>query len=338
MTRMLLAAFVSLLALGAGAAAQTPAPLETLHPTLKAEATVTSDVVRIGDLVENAGIVAKIPIFRSPDLGFTGSVSADVVVEAVRAHALIGLDTAGLSEVTVTRAARKIAAKDIEETIAQALSVQENLGPAKDIVVAFERPMRAMYLEPSAKGEPRVARINYDQRSGRFDATLEVPTGALSRGTLRLSGRAQATVEVATVVQPIERGAVLKESDVLVERRARADVGRDLVAGREQAVGMAARTALQPGRPLRNAELMKPELVMRNETVTMVYQVPGIVLTVRGKANEGGAEGDVISVLNEQTKRIVQGVVAGPGRVIISTSGRRLAANLPASRAGANDR
>ena len=50
---------------------------------------------------------------------------------------------------------------------------------------------------------------------------------------------------------------------------------------------------------------------------------------MRGKAVEGGAEGDVISVLNEQSKRTVQGVVAGPGRVVIGTSTPRLAANLP---------
>ena len=85
---------------------------------------------------------------------------------------------------------------------------------------------------------------------------------------------------------------------------------------------------MQPGKPLRTADLMKPELVQRNETVTLVYQVPGITLTVRGKAAEGGAEGDVIAVLNEQSKRTVQGVVAGPGRVIISTGTPRLAANL----------
>ena len=52
------------------------------------------------------------------------------------------------------------------------------------------------------------------------------------------------------------------------------------------------------------------------------------MLTVRGKAAEGGAEGDVISVLNEQSKRTVQGVVIGPGRVAISTSSPRLAANI----------
>ena len=196
----------------------------------------------------------------------------------------------------------------------------------------FDRELRAIQVEPTAKGEPRVARINFDTRSGRFDATLDMPTGAANRGMLRLSGRAAATVEVVTLLRPLERGALIKHADLAIERRPRAEIGRDIVTDREQAIGLAARNALQPGRPLRVADLMKPELVQRNETVTLVYEVPGIMLTVRGKAAEGGAEGDVISVLNEQSKRTVQGVVAGPGRVIISTGSPRLAANLPPNR------
>ena len=122
-----------------------------------------------------------------------------------------------------------------------------------------------------------------------------------------------------TLARAIERGEVLKAADVVVERRPRAEVGRDMITNADQAVGLAARGPMQPGQPLRAADLMKPELVQRNETVTLVYEVPGITLTVRGKATEGGAEGDVISVLNEQSKRTVQGVVAGPGRVVVST-------------------
>jgi flagella basal body P-ring formation protein FlgA len=327
MIRIPITTLAALLALSTSALAQVDTP-DAPHPVLKSEATVTGDVVRIGDVVAHAGIIAKVPIFRAPDLGFTGTVSADDIAEAVRTHALIGLDTAGITEVTVTRAARTIPAKDIEDAVAHALSVQYNLGAPKNIAVTFDRDMRAMYVEPSALGEPRVARVNYDARSGRFDATLKIPTGTATRGTLRLYGRAQATVDVVTVARKIERGVIVKASDVVIEPRPRAEVGPDAVTSRDQVVGLAARTALQPGRPLRNAELTKPELVQRHETVTLVYQVPGITLTVRGQAAEGGAQGDTISVLNEQTKRSVQGVVVGPGRVLISTSSPRLAANI----------
>jgi flagella basal body P-ring formation protein FlgA len=332
MIRKLIAATAALLALGAAAAA---AP-DQERPKLKGEATVTGTIVRIGDLVEHAGIVAKVPIFRAPDLGSTGTVSAEAVIEAVRSHALIGLDTGELSEVVVTRASRTIPARDIEERVAQALSAQYALGPRQDIVVNFERELRAIQVESTTKGEPRVAFLNYDSRSGRFDVTLDMPTGATTRGTLRLSGRAAATVEIVTLARQVERGEVLRTGDVLLERRPRAEIGRDIVTDRDQVLGLAARNGLQAGRPLRLADLMKPELIQRNETVTLVYEVPGITLTVRGKATEGGAEGDVISVLNEQSKRTVQGVVVGPGRVIISTGSPRLAANLQPARSASN--
>src|SRR5271168_3466590 len=79
-------------------------------PALKSSATVTGDVVRIGDLVENAGPVADIPIFRAPDLGTTGAVATDRIVDAIRPHQLIGIDTRGIAEVIVNHASRAIGA------------------------------------------------------------------------------------------------------------------------------------------------------------------------------------------------------------------------------------
>ena len=310
------------------AALVTAAAADEQRPKLKAQATITGGIVRIGDLVENAGIIAKVPIFRAPDLGATGTVSAQAVVEAVRQYQLIGLDTGDVSEVVVTRASRTIPAQDIEQRVAQALSAQYALGPANDVVVHFDRELRAIRVEPSAKGDPRVAYLNFDARSGRFDATLDLPTGATTRGLLHLSGQATATAEVVTLARPLDRGEVFKNADLVIERRPRGEVNRDVITLIEQALGQAARTQLRAGQPLRVADLMKPEVVQHNETVTLIYEMPGIRLTVRGKATEGGADGDMIGVLNEQSKRTVQGVVVGPGRVVVSTAAPQLAANL----------
>ena len=93
------------------------------------------------------------------------------------------------------------------------------------------------------------------------------------------------------------------------------------------AVGLAARHQLRPGQPLTGGDLMKPEVVQRNETVTMVYQAPGVTLTLRGQAQEAGALGDTIGVLNVDTKRVVQATVAGPGQVTVSTMSTRLVDN-----------
>lgn len=322
MIRNLIVAAAALLSLATPAKAQTAAALE--HPVLRSQATITGDVVRIGDLVDHAGIVARVAIFRAPDLGTTGTVPAERVVEAVRAHAIVGLDTAGINEVTVTRASRAFQPSTIEAVLAQAISAQYAFGPAKDIVLNFDRELRTVHAEPGSKGEPRIARVSFDARSGRFDATLDVP----GQNALRLTGRAVATIEVVTVARAVGRGETLKHADLVVERRPRTQLGTGFVSGIEQAAGLAARNALQPGAALRTADLMKPEIVQRNEVVTLIYEVPGITLTVRGKALDGGTEGDTVAVMNEQSKRMVQGTVIGPGRVYVGTATPRIAANL----------
>ncbi len=332
MIRSLIIALAALSVLTGVAAAQSApkalAALDPPHPKLKAEAVVTGDIVRIGDLIENAGIVANVPIFRAPDLGATGTVSAETVAEAVRPHALIGLDTGGVTEVVVTHAARTIEPQQIESTLAQALASQYALGPRENVTLTFDRELGPLRVEPTVKGMPRVQRVRYDARSGRFDATVEIP----AHTSLRLTGEAHTVVEVVTVARPIARGDVLKQADVITERRPRSEAGRDYLRDRALVVGMAARNDLQPGRVLRSTDLMKPELVHRNEMVTLVYVVPGITLTVRGKATEGGAEGDVVGVVNPQSKRVLEGVVAGPGRIVIH------GAPLAATVASADDR
>ena len=96
------------------AAAQEAPPKPPARPTLKAEATVLGNIVRIGDLIENAGAAADVAIFRAPDIGQTGTVPVIRVIDAVLPHRIVGLDTRDIAEVAVTRASRLITAKDVE--------------------------------------------------------------------------------------------------------------------------------------------------------------------------------------------------------------------------------
>ena len=292
---------------------------------LKAQATVASDVVRIGDLVENAGIAANTPVFRAPDLGQTGAVPARAVLDAVRPYGLIGVDTRGLNEVTVTHASRMIAADDIEQRIIGALIARYNLGKAENLKISFDRDVRPIELALTSTSELALARINYDTAARRFDVSFEL-AGA-SRTSWRYTGTAIETIEAAVPTRAINRGDVLKASDFAIERRPRSEFTSEPPASAAEIAGLAARRALRIGQPLRNADLMKPEIVKKNDMVMLHYAVPGIVLTMRGQAQDSGTEGDIVNVLNVTSKRVIQGVVVGPGRVnILAPKAERLAA------------
>jgi flagella basal body P-ring formation protein FlgA len=289
-------------------------------PALRANVTISDDVVRIGDLIDNAGSSAQIAVYRAPDLGTTGSLPVAQVLSTLRAHQVIGVDTRNIKQISVTRLARTLEAKEIEQLVAHALERRNGLGDAANLAITFDRDVGDIRLDASNSGSVQPASVRYEPRNTRFDITFDVANeSGIAATKLRFTGTAIETVEAAVLTRSVERGEVLKSSDVMVERRPKAEVGPD-AAVRDSVVGMQARRQLRSGQALRVPDLGKPDLVTRDQNVTLIYDTAGLYLTMRGKAMEGGTEGDVVNVMNLQSKRIVPGVVTGRGQVSISVA------------------
>jgi len=322
MRSLLLAA--ALLAAGTATALAQTSEDVIATPVLRASVTVSSDVVRVGDILDNAGTAALIAIYRAPDLGTTGSLPTERVLSALQAHQVIGVDTKDIKSISVTRLSRPLPAKEIETQVGRALEHRSGLGDAANIALTFDRDVRDMQLEASNTGAMEPLSTRYDPRSGRFDVSFEIGNEAGTTPTrLRFTGTAIETVDAAVLTRDVERSEVLKSSDVIAERRPKAEVGGD-AASRHLAVGMQMRKQLRAGQALRVSDIAKPDLVQRDENVTLIYESTGLYLTIRGKALDGGTEGDVVNVLNLQSKRTVSGVVIGRGQVAVTVATPRL--------------
>jgi flagellar basal body P-ring formation protein FlgA len=249
------------------------------------------------------------------------------VVDAVRPHHIIGLDTRGIAEVVVSRASRAITAKDFEARIVRAVAGQNGLVEGQNLALNFDNDVRTIHVEPNG-AELRVARLSFEPRTGRFDVSFELPGSVAARRLpLRFTGSLVETYDAIVLARPVAQGEILKASHFTVTRRPKAELATAAAAiDPEQAEGLAARRALRPGQIVRQADLMKAEVVQRNETVTITYEVPGILLSVRGQALEAGARGDLINVLNIQSKKTVAATITGPGRVSVASVAPRLAA------------
>ena len=244
-------------------------------PVLRANVQVSGDLVRIGDVIDNAGSAAQIAIYRAPDLGTTGSLPVAQVLNTLRAHQVIGVDTRDLKEISVTRLARTLEGKDIELQIARALERRNGLGDAANLSLTFDRDPGDVRLDAGFTGGMQAAIVRYDNRNGRFDITFEIANeNGAAAAKLRFTGTAIETVEAAVLARNVERNEILKSSDVVVERRPKAEVGAD-AAARDRAVGMQARRQLRAGQAIRTADLAKPDLVQRDQNVTLIYEAPG---------------------------------------------------------------
>lgn len=315
--RTLLLATALLAAPGAPSLAQGR---DVSAPVLRASVNVAGDVVRIGDVVDNAGNAAQIAIYRAPDPGTTGSLPTAQLLATLRAHQVIGVDTRELTAISVTRLARSIEPAEIEREVARALERRNGLGEAANLSLTFDRDVQTLQLDASSNGALQPAAVRYDSRSGRFDVSFEIANDANAPATkLRFTGIAIETVEAAVLARGVERNEVIKSSDVVIERRPKAEVGND-AASRDNTVGMQARRQLRAGQALRVTDLAKPDLVTRDQNVTLIYESGGLYLTIRGKALEGGTEGDAVNVLNLQSKRTVSGIVVGRGQVSVAVA------------------
>ncbi|BBF91846.1 flagellar basal body P-ring formation chaperone FlgA [Blastochloris tepida] len=328
MTRV--AALLTAILAGTAAQAGTAQLPELQPPALRSSVSISGDLVRIGDLVENAGPAATVPIFRAPDLGTTGTVGVDRVLEALKPFGLSALDTRGLSDVVVSRRSRTIHPDHMKATLANAIAAQTRTAQAKDLLISLDRQPQTLQVEEAATGELQVKHLYYDPRTGRFDATLDLPgSEALRRQATRLTGAAVATVEAVVLARAVGRGEMLRPTDLIIERRPRTELGSDGFIAPDSAIGMAPRRALAAGQLLRAADLMKPDLVTRNDIVTLVFEAPGVTVSTRGKANSSGGEGETVSVTNLQSKRIIQGVVTGPGTVSVLANAVSTSSVLP---------
>jgi flagellar basal body P-ring formation protein FlgA len=296
-------------AFAADVAALTP-------PMLRANVNVSSDIVRIGDVIDNAGAAGGIAIYRAPDLGTTGSLPTAQVLAALRAHQVIGVDTRDIKQVTVTRLARSVDAKDIRSAVAQALEHRNGLGDAANLSLTFDRDVLDLRLDSSNSGAMQPIAMRYEPRSTRFDVTFEIGNDSGAPTKLRFTGTAIETIDAVVLTRNVDRIELLKSSDIMIERRPKAEIGGD-AATRDGALGMQLRRPMRAGQAIKVADLTKPDLVQRDQGVTLIYQTAGLYLTTRGKAVDNGTEGDVVNVINLQSKRTVSGVVTGRGQVTI---------------------
>jgi flagellar basal body P-ring formation protein FlgA len=162
--------------------------------------------------------------------------------------------------------------------------------------------------------------LDFDRESRRFVALI----GAGGERS-RLAGRAFQLFDVPIPARPLAAGELIDEAD-LEWQAVRADrLDRNAATAAAQLVGMTPTRGLKPGRVVRTSEVRPPVLVAKGALVTMSVSAPGLTLTATGRALDEGAEGDLVRVLNVQSKRTVEGVVAGQNQVRIPAL-QRLAA------------
>ncbi|MCJ2071014.1 flagellar basal body P-ring formation chaperone FlgA [Methylobacterium sp. J-030] len=310
---VVLRTMLAVLAFAALGALAIPAMARADGLRLRGDVTARGDVLTLADLVEGApaGLAGR-PLFRAPPLGATGTIQSRRIVDAAAALGLTSLETGGRMQIAVQRAARRIGPPEIEAALKHGLESGYGLAPV-NVSIRFDGEGPTLLAPADLQGQATALDLTYDPRSHRVAGLVSIGE---RQASLRVSGVVLEMRDVAVLTRSLDRGEAVKDSDYALERRPRDSVPSDAQASAAVA-GEVAQHALAAGTVLRISDTAPPELVVRGESVTIVYETPSVSLAMRGLANQGGRLGAVVNVVNTASQKVLQATVIGPGRVSV---------------------
>ena len=133
----------------------------------------------------------------------------------------------------------------------------------------------------------------------------------LATALLLTLAAAPALADVLVPSRTIRPREVISLEDIVVKS---AEVAGAL-AHPDEAVGMEARVALYPGRPLRPGDVGPPALIGRNDIVPLIFARGGLEIVTEGRALDRAAAGDAIRVMNISSRATVTGIVRSDGSI-----------------------
>lgn len=285
-------------------------------PVLRADITVNDPVVTVGDMFEDAGVLAEQPLFRSPMPGTTGNVDLAAIRSATARIGLTRFEVNGLAQVRVSRAAAVVDHDLLAGLIAEDLRSRGILGEGMSANTLFATPVDAINV--AATGVPaRLDNLRYLPGNGTFSARFQL--AGIDR-PLDISGSIEISIEAPHLLAGLPAGTVLRPEHIVMRPLPIQQADAQGVAGLNQLVGMALNRQSRDGMLLRASDVSVPLAVAKNDLVTIYYRQGPMTLTVKGQAVTGAAEGAPLQVLNLVSRRVISATVVAPGAVEVTAA------------------
>lgn len=286
-----------------------PAAAQTANVVLVDGAWVT-----LGDVTGARGAAGAARIAAAPAPGGRSLLNvADVQDVAQRNN--VPWDPQGARSIAVERAATVVTRETITEALARELASRS---PGRLLLPEISNANFSLYVARGVAPTVRVEGFDYDSARGTFAATLIAPATGPDAQRVTVRGRVAEIVQVPTLIAPVAAGTAIRSADVgWIEVRAERVV-QGTATTLDQLVGMTPRRPVRANEPVKMGDLQAPVIVAKNSTVTLIVETPGLQLTAVGRALGNGGVGDVVQVMNAQSRTTVEGVVEGPGRVRVT--------------------
>lgn len=165
--------------------------------------------------------------------------------------------------------------------------------------------------------EPLVA--SYLGRRGGSRVTVKVACEAQSAWKIYVPVSIERFQEIVVVTRNLPSGHTITADDVKLVRRNVTDNAQHFLSSRQQAIGQLIRRAIFAGAPLTDKTVKARDSVIRGRIVTLTAERSGILIRMAGTALGNAAIGQRVTVRNNSSGKVVEGVVSAANEVRVTS-------------------
>ena len=276
---------------------------QAMAADLQSSITVTADNITLGDVYKNVTENADFALAPSPEPGVTLVWNAQTIKRIADAFDLP--KPKSTDQISIRRLANIITRAMVKKEILAALSEKGAEG-RYDIEFLDDRSARII-LPHDIDPEITVVDSSYNASRQTFSATLRTADDV----SHYIKGLTHPLVDVPVLKLTARRGETIGRNDITTISMRDSFVTDDMVVRSENLIGMTPRKIIRGKTPVSLSDLRKPILVKRGELVTMQLHRGPIQLSSLAKALEAGTKGDIIRLMNIDSKRTIEAEIIG---------------------------
>ena len=168
-----------------------------------------------------------------------------------------------------------------------------------------------------------IGQVDVDTANHQFTALLRVlPNGAAEPAIdgITLTGRIEPQVEVPVLSRHLSRDDIIREGDITYTQVPERQIKRQHLTRKEDLLGRMVVKPVSPGQLISGRDVEMPRLITKGNLVEMLYRTPYMELKTTGQALQNGAKGDLITVKNTESGKVINALVLEDGRLLVNYS------------------
>lgn len=290
---------------------------------LRSSTQTEESVIRLGDLFSfndntDGGKAARKVVGPAPAPGKRKVLNSLQLAAVAKRHGVDWQPSSRYERTVISRSGTLISTEEIEDALTQ---VMLDKGMGQEQKVKLSNGRRRIYAATNQDVPFTIDNATYNRRTGRITASMFVPYGNGDRKRISLTGRVLNLIRVPVLSRRVKTGDVIRKANIeWIEIESRL-MRNSFVTSDESLIGQQVVRTLTAGKPVRSRDVRSRVLIAKGSLATLTLTTNRMLLTVRVLAMGDGGLGETIRVLNTRSKKTIEGIVTGPGRIVVPAIG-----------------